>query len=83
MVANFPLTSDIVSLKVRTAGICSGALTRGVDRERNGWGNQHRVRIRYDDGEEIDLPEDRYRAQGYDPLFDKLPWKARGQTQAR
>ena len=55
-------------------------MTRGVDRERDGWGNQHRVRIRYDDGEEIDLPEDRYRAQGYDPLFDKLPWKGADAT---
>jgi hypothetical protein len=50
-------------------------MTRGIYRELNGWGNQHSARIRYDDGDEIDLPEDRYRAQGYDPPFDKLPWK--------
>ena len=84
MVANFPLTSKpIVSFKVRIAKLRSGAMTRGVYREQNGWGQQHSARIRYDDGEEIDLPEERYRAQGYDPPFDKLPWKAVGQTQPR
>jgi hypothetical protein len=30
---------------------------------------QHSVPILYDDGDEVDLPEDRYRAQGYDPLL--------------
>jgi hypothetical protein len=55
-------------------------MTRGVYREHNGWGNQNSVRVRYDDGEEIDLPEERYRAQGYDPPFDWLPWKRVGQT---
>jgi hypothetical protein len=51
-------------------------MTRGIYREINGWGAQHSARIRYDDGDEVDLPEERYRAQGYDPPFDKLPWKA-------
>jgi hypothetical protein len=51
-------------------------MTRGIYREINGWGSQHSARIRYDDGDEVDLPEERYRAQGYDPPFDKLPWKA-------
>ena len=44
-------------------------MTRGIYRERNGWGTQHSARILYDDGDEKDLPEDRYRAQGYDPPF--------------
>src|SRR5262249_20090479 len=36
----------------------------------------------YDDGEETDLPEDKYRAQGYDPPFDKLRWKDVGRRYA-
>jgi hypothetical protein len=51
-------------------------MTRGIYRELNGWVTQHSARIRYDDGDEVDLPEERYRAQGYDPPFEKLPWKA-------
>jgi hypothetical protein len=31
-------------------------MTRGVYREQNGWGQQHSARIRYDDGDEVDLP---------------------------
>jgi hypothetical protein len=50
-------------------------MTRGIYRELNGWGAQHSAHILYDDGDEVDLPEDRYRAQGYDPPFDRLPWK--------
>jgi hypothetical protein len=53
-------------------------MTRGIYRERIG--NQNSVCIRYDDGDEIDLPEDKYRAQGYDPPFDKLPWKGADAT---
>jgi hypothetical protein len=53
-------------------------MTRGIYRELNGWGNQHSARILYDDGDEVDLPEERYRAQGYYPPFDKLPWKTVG-----
>jgi len=56
-------------------------VTRGIYRER--LGNLSSVRIRYDDGDEIDLPEQRYRAQGYDPPFDWLPWKGVGQAQPR
>jgi hypothetical protein len=48
---------------------------RGLYRERNGWGNQHSVRVKYDERQELDLAEDRYRARGYQPPFDKLPWK--------
>jgi hypothetical protein len=48
---------------------------RGIYRERNGWGNQHCVRVKYDKHQELDVPEDRYRARGYQPPFDELPWK--------
>ena len=71
------------SLNVRTAKVRFRDMTRGIYRELNGWGNQHSARIRYDDGDEVDLSEDRYRAQGYDPPFDKLPWKAVGQMPPR
>lgn len=48
---------------------------RGIYRERNGWGNQHSVHVKYDEGQELDMAEDRYRARGYKPPFDELPWK--------
>jgi hypothetical protein len=50
-------------------------MTHGIYRVRNGWGAQNSAHIRYDDGDEEELSEDRYRAQGYDPPFDKLSWK--------
>ena len=48
---------------------------KGLFRERNGWGDQHSVRVKYDERQEIDLPEDPYRERGYQPPFDELPWK--------
>lgn len=48
---------------------------RGVYRERNGEGDQPSARVKYDEHQELDVPEDRYRARGYQPPFDKLPWK--------
>jgi len=48
---------------------------RGLYRERNGWVSQHSVRVKYDEHQELDVAEDRYRARGYQPPFDKLPWK--------
>ena len=50
-------------------------VARGLYRERNGWGNQHSAHVKYDEGQELDVPEDRYRARGYQPPFDELPWK--------
>ncbi len=48
----------------------------GIYRERNGWGTQHCVRVKYDDEhQELDVAEDRYRARGYQPPFDQLRWK--------
>jgi len=51
---------------------------RGIYRERNGWGNQHSVRVKYDEHQELDVSEDRYRARCYQPPFDQLPWKDEG-----
>jgi len=50
----------------------------GIYRERNGWGNQHCASVKYDEQQEFDVPEDRYRARGYQPPFDQLPWKDEG-----
>ena len=48
---------------------------RGIYRERKGWGDQDSARVKYDEHQELDLPEDRYRNRGYQPPFDQLPWK--------
>ncbi len=48
---------------------------KGLYRERNGWGAQHSARVKYDEHQELDVPEDRYRERGYQPPFDELPWK--------
>jgi len=48
---------------------------RGIYREWNGWGTQHSFRVKYDEHQELDIAEDRYRARGYQPPFDQLPWK--------
>jgi len=48
---------------------------KGLFRERNGWDDQHSVRVKYDERQEIDLPEDRYRERGHQPPFDELPCK--------
>ena len=48
---------------------------QGIHRERNGWGTQHSVRVKYDQDQELDVAEDRYPARGYQPPFDQSPWK--------
>ena len=48
---------------------------RGIYRERRGWGDQGSVHVKYDEHQELDVPEDRYRARDYQPPFDQLPWK--------
>jgi hypothetical protein len=42
---------------------------------RNGWADQHSAVAKYDDGSVLEMPEDEYRALGYKPPFDDLPWK--------
>jgi hypothetical protein len=50
----------------RTLPACRTRGTKGMPvglyRERGGWGDEHSVRVRYDDGEELDLPEGEYKA---------------------
>jgi hypothetical protein len=38
-------------------------------------GDQHSARVRYDEHQELDISESRYRERGYKPSFDELPWK--------
>jgi hypothetical protein len=40
---------------------------RGLYKERNGCGDQHSVHVKYDEAQELDLPEDRYCERGYQP----------------
>ena len=51
---------------------------RGIYRERKGWGDQDSARVKYDEHQELDVPEERYRERGYQPPFDQLPWKDDG-----
>ena len=56
--------------------IVSAMEPRGIYRERNGWDDtQHSAHVKYDEHQELDLAEERYRARGYQPPFDQLPWK--------
>jgi hypothetical protein len=48
---------------------------QGLYRVRNGWGNQHSVVMKYDDGKEFEVSETQYRDRDYMPLFDDLPWQ--------
>jgi hypothetical protein len=51
---------------------------RGIYRERKGWGHQDSARVKYDEHQELDVPEGRYRDRGYQPPLDQLPWKDDG-----
>jgi len=46
----------------------------GVLRKRNGWGDQHSVRVRYDGTLELEVPERWYQKQGWQPPVEQLPW---------
>ena len=69
------LKREIAHLEQILAYTHTKPVARGLYRERNGWGNQHSAHVKYDEGQELDVPEDRYRARGYQPPFDELPWK--------
>jgi hypothetical protein len=52
-----------------------GMEPRGLYREQNGWAeNEHSARVKYDEHQELDVSERHYRARGYQPPFDELPW---------
>ena len=60
---------------------------RGIYRERNGWGTQHSARVKYDEHQQLDMAEDRYRARGYQPPFAHVAcapnWFLRERLRAR
>lgn len=52
-----------------------GRIAVGLWKEKDSGGAQDNVRVRYDDGEEKNIPAEDYRANGYAPLIEELPWK--------
>jgi hypothetical protein len=46
----------------------------GMYRKRDGWSDQHSVRVKYDGAVELEVPEKFYKEKGWLPLFDDLPW---------
>jgi len=59
----------------RMAPYCTLMEPRGLYRERNGWRTKHSTQVKYDEAQELEVPEDRYRARDYQPPFEQLPWK--------
>jgi hypothetical protein len=51
------------------------AMPRGIFRERDGWGSQHSVQVRYEDGKQLGMSQADYEAKQYAPGFEYLPWK--------
>ena len=47
---------------------------QGMYRKRDGWSDQHSVRVKYDGTVELEVPEKFYKEKGWQPLFDELPW---------
>ena len=50
-------------------------VTRGVYRTFSVENGTRYAHVEYDSLAEMDIPEARYRARGYRPEFDALPWK--------
>jgi hypothetical protein len=48
-------------------------MAQGICKIVNGWGNQDSAWIRYSDGKTLEITEDRYRTNGYQPPFEDLP----------
>jgi hypothetical protein len=46
----------------------------GMYRKRDGWSDQHSVRVKYDGAVELEVPEQFYKEKGWQPPFDELPW---------
>ncbi len=47
---------------------------QGMYRKRDGWSDQHSVRVKYDGAVELEVPEQFYKEKGWLPPFDELPW---------
>ena len=50
-------------------------MPRGLHRLRDGWVTQHSVLVDVDDSARKEMPESQYREKGYQPPFERLPWK--------
>ena len=46
----------------------------GLYRIKDSWGNEDSVRVHYTIDKELEIPVSKYRADGYDPPFEELPW---------
>jgi hypothetical protein len=55
---------------------------QGLYRKRNGWGDQHSVRVKYDGAVELEVPEAFYREEGWQPPADELPWHDESEGEA-
>ena len=51
------------------------ASKRGILKIRKGFITQHSVEVKFEPYGVFEVPEDHYRAQGYEPEFEELPWK--------
>ena len=49
-------------------------MTQGLYRTKDGWLNEDSVRVRYTNGNELDVPASQYVAFGFDPPLEDLPW---------
>jgi hypothetical protein len=45
-----------------------------IENRTAGQKNEHCARVKYDEHQELDVSERLYRARGYQPPFDELPW---------
>jgi hypothetical protein len=50
------------------------SMAKGLCRVKDGWATQDSVWVEYDDGSRMEVPEEQYRSQGYQPPFDNLPF---------
>ena len=52
-----------------------GLEKRGIFRVKDGFQHSHSAVVEFPPFGNMVVPEDHYRAQGYQPDFDHLPWK--------
>jgi hypothetical protein len=50
-------------------------MARGIYRVRDPQGRHNAVCVRYEGGADLEIDEKHYRAQGYVPALEALPWK--------
>ena len=68
---------------IRESAQCNGILTvstgcymaNGIYKIKNGWGTEDLIRVRYEDGREMDMPRRLYEEEGYRPSVRELPEK--------